>query len=198
VLRRFVPEDRDGFVEMNRDPGVRKYCPGILTPEESLGEMTRIEQHWDTHGFGPWALDVRGDFAGILGLKWVRPDMPFAPAVELLYRLIPRFWGQGLATEGSLAALEFGFCELHLDTVVAFAVEANTGSRRVMEKVGMVYGYARITPSGQGLPLLASRLCPLQVHSGVGFSRQTPHGIQVDGLSPTRRTACGNPHRAHR
>src|SRR5947207_6925930 len=90
--------------------------------------------------FGPWALDVRGDFAGILGLKWVPPDMPFAPAVELLYRLIPRFWGQGFATDGSLAALEFGFCELHLDTVVAFAVEANTGSRRVMEKVGMVYG----------------------------------------------------------
>jgi len=66
--------------------------------------------------------------------------MPFAPAVELLYRLIPRFWGQGLATEGSLAALEFGFCELHLDRVVAFTVEANTGSRRVMEKVGMAYG----------------------------------------------------------
>ena len=91
------------------------------------------------HGFGPWALDVRGDFAGFLGLKWVPPDMPFAPAVELLYRLIPRFWGQGLATEGSLAALEFGFCELHLDAVVAFAVQANTGSRRVMEKVGMVH-----------------------------------------------------------
>src|SRR5260221_8330772 len=58
VLRRFVPEDRDGFVEMNRDPSVRKYFPGLLTSEESLGEMTRIEQHWDTHGFGPWALDV--------------------------------------------------------------------------------------------------------------------------------------------
>ncbi len=45
-----------------------------------------------------------------------------------------------MATEGSLAALEFGFCQLRPDTVVAFAVEANTGSRRVMEKVGMVYG----------------------------------------------------------
>jgi RimJ/RimL family protein N-acetyltransferase len=43
----------------------------------------------------------------------------------------------GLLTQ--LAALEFGFRELHLDTVVAFAVEANTGSRRVMEKVGLVY-----------------------------------------------------------
>jgi RimJ/RimL family protein N-acetyltransferase len=147
VLRRFVPEDRHGFVEMNRDPGVRRYFSGRLTAEESLGEMTRIEQHWDTHGFGPWALDVRGDFAGILGLKWVPRDMPFAPAVELLYRLIPRFWGQGLATEGSLAALEFGFCELHLDTVVALAVEANTASRRVMEKVGMVYGSAFDHPS---------------------------------------------------
>jgi RimJ/RimL family protein N-acetyltransferase len=139
VLRRFVPEDRDGFVEMNRDPGVRKYFPGLLTPEESLDEITLTEEHWDIYGFGPWALDVRGEFAGILGLKCVPPDMPFAPAVELLYRLTPRFWGQGLATEGSLAALEFGFCELLLDTVVAFAVEANTGSRRVMEKVGMVY-----------------------------------------------------------
>src|SRR5262249_28922015 len=133
VLRHLVSGDRHGFVEMNRDPQVRKYFPGLLTPEESMGEITLIERHWDTHGFGPWALDVGGDFAGFVGLKWVPSEMPFAPAVELLYRLIPRFWGQGLATEGSLAALEFGFSELHLDAVVAFAVEANAASRRVME-----------------------------------------------------------------
>jgi RimJ/RimL family protein N-acetyltransferase len=168
VLRRFVPQDRHGFVEMNRDPGVRKYFPELLTPEESLGEMTQIEQHWDTHGFGPWALDVRGDFAGILGLKWVPPDMPLAPAVELLYRLIPRFWGQGLATEGSLAALEFGFCELHLDTVVAFAVETNTGSRRVMEKVGMVYGSDFDHPS---IP----KLSPLRRHVLYSLKRANWH-----------------------
>jgi RimJ/RimL family protein N-acetyltransferase len=168
VLRRFVPEDRDGFVEMNRDPGVRKYFPGLLTPEESLGEMARIEQHWDTHGFGPWALDVGGDFAGFLGLKWVTPDMPFAPAVELLYRLVPSFWGQGLATEGSLAALEFGFRELQLDTVVAFAVDANTGSRRVMEKVGMVHGSDFDHPS---IP----ELSPLRRHVLYSLKRASWH-----------------------
>ena len=168
MLRRFVHEDRDGFVEMNRDPGVRKYFPELLTSEESLSEMTCIERHWDTHGFGPWALDVRGDFAGFLGLKWVPPDMPFAPAVELLYRLIPRFWGQGLATEGSLAALEFGFCELRLDTVVAFAVEANTGSRRVMEKVGMVYGSDFDHPS---IP----ELSPLRRHVLYSLKRANWH-----------------------
>ena len=168
VLRRLMPGDRDAFVEMNRDPGVRKYFPGLLTPEESLGEMAIIQQHWDTHGFGPWALDVRGDFAGILGLKWVAPDMPFAPAVELLYRLIPRFWGQGLATEGSIAALNFGFCERHLDTVVAIAVEANTGSRRVMEKVGMVYDSDFDHPS---IP----ELSPLRRHVLYSLKRDNWH-----------------------
>lgn len=138
VLRRFAPEDRDRCVEMNRDAGVRKYFSGLLTLEETLGEMRSIEQHWEAHGFGPWALDVRGEFAGIVGLKWVPVEMPFAPAVELLYRLTPRFWGQGLATEGSRAALAFGFRELHLEAVVAYTVEANAGSRRVMDKAGMV------------------------------------------------------------
>lgn len=139
MLRRLMPEDRDGYVKMNRDPDVRKYFPGLLTSDESLAEMMYIEQHWNAYGFGPWALDVQGDFAGVLGLKWAPPDMPFAPDVELLYRLIPRFWGRGLATEGSFAALAFGFGELRLNTVIAFAVEANTASRRVMEKLGMVY-----------------------------------------------------------
>lgn len=116
-----------------------KYFPSVLTPEESDAGLSRIEQHWETHGFGPWALDIDGEFAGFLGLKFVPAEMPFAPSVELLYRLLPRFWGQGLATEGSRAALEFGFRELQLDAVVAFAVEANTSSRKVMEKTGMIY-----------------------------------------------------------
>ena len=168
VLRRFVPEDRDRYIEMNRDPAVRKYFPGLLTTAESWEEMTRIEQHWDTHGFGPWALDLRGDFVGILGLKWVSPNMPFAPAVELLYRLIPRFWGQGLATEGSLAALEFGFSEIRIDTVVAFAVQANIGSRRVMERVGMVYGSDFDHPS---MP----KLSPLRRHVLYSLKRANWH-----------------------
>jgi len=67
----------------------------------------------------------------LIALRCVFNDLAWTKQCAELARLI---------TEGSLAALEFGFCELHLDTVVAFAVEANTGSRRVMEKVGMVYG----------------------------------------------------------
>ncbi len=73
-----------------------------------------------------------------------------------------------MATEGSLAALEFGFCELHLDTVVAFAVEVNTGSRRVMEKVGMVYGSDFDHPS---IP----ELSPLRRHVLYSLKRANWH-----------------------
>lgn len=139
VLRRFTAGDRENFVEMNRDPRVMRYFPSLLTAEESDAAISLIGRHWDVHGFGPWVLDVEGEFAGVLGLLSVRDEMPFAPAVELLYRLLPRFWGQGLATDGSRAALEFGFGVMGLERMVAYAVAGNKGSRRVMEKIGMVY-----------------------------------------------------------
>src|SRR5439155_16278542 len=60
------------------------------------------------------------------------------------------------------------FCELHLDTVVAFAVEANTGSRRVMEKVGMVYGSDFDHPS---IP----KLSPLRRHVVYSLKRANWH-----------------------
>jgi hypothetical protein len=39
-----------------------------------------------------------------------------------------------------LAALEFGFCEFHLERVAQLAFEAKTGSRRAREKLGMLQG----------------------------------------------------------
>ena len=44
-----------------------RYFPSLLTPEESDAALSRIEQHWEINGFGPWALDVDGEFAGFLG-----------------------------------------------------------------------------------------------------------------------------------
>jgi len=175
VLRRFQTENHDGFVEMNRDSRVMKYFPELLSSAESLSGIARIEQHWETYGFGPWALDVCGEFAGLLGLKVVPTEMPFAPAVELLYRLLPRFWGQGLATDGSLAALEFGFRKLNLERIVAFAVETNIASVRVMVKLGMGYCYDFDHP-------LISESSPLRKHVLYQLDRADWHPIQSSAI----------------
>jgi hypothetical protein len=40
VLRRFVPEDRDGFVEMNSDPGVNERSATLVTSNLPFNEWT--------------------------------------------------------------------------------------------------------------------------------------------------------------
>ena len=74
---------------------------------------------------------------GMIGIGQVPDTMPFAPAVEVGWRLDSKFWGQGFAHEGAFAALKFGFEQLQLEEIVSFTTVTNVRSRRVMEKLGM-------------------------------------------------------------
>jgi ribosomal-protein-alanine N-acetyltransferase len=88
-----------------------------------------------------WAVEAPGvaPFIGFIGLKHVEPQLPFAPAVEVGWRLARAYWGCGYATEGARAALADGFGRLGLEEIVAYAVAENTPSRRVMERIGMTH-----------------------------------------------------------
>jgi ribosomal-protein-alanine N-acetyltransferase len=48
-------------------------------------------------------------------------------------------WGRGLATEGALAALRFGFEEHALERIISVTAAAHAAARRVMEKAGLTY-----------------------------------------------------------
>ena len=141
LLRRFWPADRDPFAAMNADPRVMEHFPALLSVEETDGRIARIEAHFDTHGFGAWALEIPGvtPFAGFVGLTIPPFEAAFTPCVEVGWRLAADFWGKGYATEGAKAVLAFGFESLGLDEIVSFTVPANTRSRRVMEKLGMTH-----------------------------------------------------------
>lgn len=56
---------------------------------------------------------------------------------ELGYNISKAHWGQGIATEVARSVLEFGFRELKLHRIYATCRPENTGSYRVMEKIGM-------------------------------------------------------------
>jgi RimJ/RimL family protein N-acetyltransferase len=56
---------------------------------------------------------------------------------ELGYRLRREWWGQGLATEGSLALIQLAFTELGARRVWAQTMTVNVASRRVMERCGL-------------------------------------------------------------
>lgn len=135
-LRRWLPADREPFAKLNADPRVMEFLGGVLTREESDAAVDRIEAHFEQHGFGRLAIELRetGAFIGAIGPAVVAFEAHFTPCVEIGWRLAFESWGRGFATEAARAVLEN--CD---GDVVAFTVRANLRSRRVMEKVGMTH-----------------------------------------------------------
>jgi RimJ/RimL family protein N-acetyltransferase len=139
LLRRWRDDDREPFACMNADPIVMEHFPARLTRDESDCLIENIEAHFERHGFGAWAAEVRDTrkFIGFIGLAVPRFQAPFTPCVEIGWRLDAAHWGRGLATEGAQAVVRCAFDVLKLGEIVSFTIPANVRSRRVMEKLGM-------------------------------------------------------------
>ena len=68
------------------------------------------------------------------------PDQPDDPGVaDLGYRLLRRYWRQGLATEAARALLQHAFLTVGVRRVIAQTMAVNAASRGVMTAVGMSY-----------------------------------------------------------
>jgi RimJ/RimL family protein N-acetyltransferase len=141
LLRRWREADRLPFQRINADPRVMEFLPGLLAPDESDKLLDRADAHFEQHGFGPFAAELReeGTFLGYIGLYVPAFEAHFTPAVEIGWRLDANYWGCGLATEGAHAVVRHAFTDLGLDRLVSFTVPDNLRSRRVMEKLGMTH-----------------------------------------------------------
>lgn len=144
ILRAFTAADRHPFAAMNADPEVMTYMSRSLDRAASDLFMARIQERWDTDGFGLWAIERQDDgaFLGFAGLSRPSFDAPFMPAVEVGWRLARTAWGHGYATEAGAAALDHGFEVLGLAEIVSFTAVGNERSRRVMERLGMTHNLA--------------------------------------------------------
>jgi RimJ/RimL family protein N-acetyltransferase len=138
-LRQWQSSDYAPFAAMCADPIVMEYFPNVLTTEQSQAMVDLIQAKIADQGWGFWAVEIleTGAFAGFVGLNRPAYPLPFAPCVEVGWRLDKAFWGQGYATEAGNAALEFGFNTLQLDEIVSFTAVPNVRSQAVMQRLGM-------------------------------------------------------------
>ncbi len=138
-LRPWRASDREGWVAMSADPRVMEFFPRTLDRTEALEQVDRFAKRLHDDGYGFWALEIANGapFAGIIALIDVPSDLPFAPALEVGWRLAPEAWGNGYATEGARALLDFAFATLGREEVVSMTAASNVRSRRVMVKLGM-------------------------------------------------------------
>ncbi len=139
LLRPWLATDVAPFAELNADARVMEFFPQTLDRAQSAALAAKLQSQIESNGYGLWAVEIPGEiaFAGFLGLQAVPLDLPFAPAMEIGWRLAFDAWGRGLATEGARTVLDFAHTRLGFAEIVSMTSVRNTRSRRVMEKLGM-------------------------------------------------------------
>jgi RimJ/RimL family protein N-acetyltransferase len=142
LLRQWEERDRPWFAELNADPVAMEFFPSTLTREQSDAMVDRLRAVIEDKGWGFWCLEIDGRCAGFTGLNVPTFDAPFMPAIEIGWRMLPRYWGQGYVTEAAHLALDYGFGVLSAGEIVAFTAPANRRSRAVMERLGMRHDVA--------------------------------------------------------
>ncbi|KAA5543134.1 GNAT family N-acetyltransferase [Roseiconus nitratireducens] len=136
VHRAFTIADAAAFLTLNGNPAVMRFTgEPLISSLDEAREAIAAYPDFDVVGFGRWACVLKRTqrVIGFCGLKYL-PDLD---AVDVGYRFLPEYWGQGLATEACNASLRYGFETLGLDEVIALVLPANGASIRVLEKVGM-------------------------------------------------------------
>lgn len=136
VLRAFRADDLDGLAAMNADPEVERllYAGQAVSREQCWMQMTTAIGQWGLRGYGLFAVEADGRFAGRIGvlhpLEWPEP--------ELAYALDAPFRGRGLATEAVAAVRDWAFARFGFARLASFILPVNARSAGVAKRLGAV------------------------------------------------------------
>ena len=141
-LREFTrsDEDMEDLYRLESDPRVMRYIGlGVARSREQVrGFLDRIIEGYARYpGLGMWMAHCRGT-GNFIGWFELGP-LADTDEIEVGYRLLPEYWGIGLATEGGAALRDHGFSKLGLSRIVGIAHPDNGASRRVLEKIGLKF-----------------------------------------------------------
>jgi RimJ/RimL family protein N-acetyltransferase len=134
-LRQWLDSDLEPYAAMNCDPEVMQFFPALLDRQQTAASLARQRGLIDQRGWGLWAVEVDGNFAGFTGLAVPGFQADFTPCVEIGWRLRREYWGRGIASQAARQALKHGFDTLKLPEIVSFTAVANARSRRLMERL---------------------------------------------------------------
>ena len=137
-LRDFVFADFDDLYRLDRDPRVMKYSSNGKPASHAaitraLKRIIGYPRLYPDLGFWRAARRDTGAFIGWFCFKYAGKSSD----VEVGYRLLPEAWGQGFATEGARALVDFGFDVLDLDRIIGVTHRGNKASQRVLMKAGL-------------------------------------------------------------
>ena len=138
-LRPVKTADYPAIASLNSDPAVQRFlCLSKSPPtyEEALADLPCLLSTPAPTGSGLWCIRSRStsDFLGLVLLLYTDDHTE----VEFGYRLLPKFWGRGYATEAGRAVVNHAFGDLGLTALCAIIHPDNTASNAVAEKLGFL------------------------------------------------------------
>jgi RimJ/RimL family protein N-acetyltransferase len=151
ILRRLVFDDASFLVTLLNQPsfianigdrGVRNVDDAHRYLREGPHAM------YERYGFGLWHVARKSDGAGLGMCGLLKRDI--LPDVDVGYAYLPEHWGQGYAFEAAEATLRHGARKFGLKRVIGVVSPGNSGSIRVLEKIGM--RFERMYPMHSGAP----------------------------------------------
>lgn len=133
-------------VELDAQPEVMRFLTGRARTRDEVETIhrRRISVARDNPGLGFWSgFTSNGSDDEFVGW-WIleppeREEQRVTGQAELGYRLLPRFWRQGLASEGARALIRYGFEQLGLERIIAETMAVNEASRATLSAVGLRY-----------------------------------------------------------
>lgn len=139
LMRKFTWDDLDKIIELRADDEVAWGIGGARSQTREFNEI-RLQFYLDCYekfGYGMCAMIWKetGELIGWSGLLPIEET----GETEVGYGMAKKFWRRGIGLEAARAWLDYGFNTVGLEKIVAFALPENTGSWRIMEKLGMRY-----------------------------------------------------------
>ena len=119
---------------------VRRYLwDGKVLPMDTVRAIIRQSiADFDAHGFGFFSLDLKETELAIVGFCGFR-RFEDGEQIEMLFGILPQYWGEGFVTEAAREVLRHGFEEAGITRVIAAADTPNQRSVRVLMRLGMSF-----------------------------------------------------------
>jgi ribosomal-protein-alanine N-acetyltransferase len=144
LYREIIPEDSNDLFLLDTNPEVHRFLGNNTF--KFIGQthemIANIRQQYVNNGIGRWATieKTSGIFIGWSGLKFITTiENNRTNFYDVGYRLLPKYWGKGYASEATATALTYGFLKMNLNEIIGTCHEENSASRRVLEKNGLKF-----------------------------------------------------------
>lgn len=143
-LQPFAVEHVDALHRLWTDADVRRYLwdDEVIPRQQVLDIVRASETHFRESGYGFWSLFLAEAPDELMGFCGFRP-FDGADVPELLYGILPAYWGKGYVTEAGTAVIRHGFEACAFARIVAATDTPNQSSVRVMQRLGMVFDRRR-------------------------------------------------------